>query len=191
MIYNSFTASYQSKDPIEKKSDPPFSLDEHYRQRFREVEEEKNEPPRTRRVQFAEQLEIDSKTKPQTPSTPTIPILRTRLNKRKPTPAKISQNRADPRDPTPRSSEKNSATKSRSYLKSNDPPTDASKALLFSPAAKTPTDIFSRLEKVQKAKETLHMMKENMNSQNGGTKKERSSHQGKPILNPPPTPNTN
>lgn len=171
-IYNSFTASYHIQGSSEKK-DPPPALDEHYRQKFREAEKE---TPRTRRVNFSEQLEIGKTT--QRPSTLTTPILRTRERKKKSTPLQaktritvvdtrnptvvetMPKSASNPRDPTPRSSEKppratqGQQPNGRQPPSVNDPPMNPSKALLFSPANNPRMDIFSRLEQMEKANKT-------------------------------------
>lgn len=142
------------------RRDPLRVLNEEYRQR-----EAQQTPNRTRRVQFSEQLEIDMTKISQTPTNPSISILRMRDRTRKPTPAKVRRvGTSNPRDPPPSSSEK-PPRPSQKPLKpdqrrdvkvhmstpaSLDPPAHRSKKPLFSPRGKQPSNILASLERLEK-----------------------------------------
>jgi hypothetical protein len=97
-----------------------------------------------RRVQFSEKLEIDTKSVfPDRPKTPTLPILR---ETKRGLPAlslmdlDAKENLHSGRDPTPKSAEKDRVKRPEPrgdtyHLVVKDPPTNAPKTLLFSPAS--------------------------------------------------------
>jgi hypothetical protein len=149
-IWNSFTGAYVGGDPRDQagsraaharhaspgRDQPPYQ-DRDYSHHF-------NDRRTGRHVQFSEKLEIDTKSVfPERPKTPTLPILR----ETKRGLSTLSQMDLDPkenlhigRDPTPKSTEtdrvKRPEPRGDSYhLVVKDPPTNAPKTLLFSPAS--------------------------------------------------------
>ena len=138
-IWNSFTGAYiggDPRDPGDSRDQPPY-LDRDYSHHLKDR--------RTgRRVQFSEKLEIDTMSVfPERPKTPTLPILR-ETKRGLPAPSLMDldakENLHSGRDPTPKSAEKDRVKRPEprgdTYnLVVKDPPTNAPKTLMFSPAS--------------------------------------------------------